>query len=226
MSETSDTKRTARKAPPKTGPRRGQAREEILKAADTLFGQTGFDVTTTREIAEACGVNKALIHYHFATKDALLEAVLERYYVKLGETVLGSLGAEGTLRERAHGLIHTYVDFLGQNANFSKIIQREASAGRHVELVGGRMLPLFEIGSAMLAEALPATRAGEMAAQQLLVSFYGMVVAYFSYSHVLERLLGTDPLSPDNLAARKAHLCRMFDVVLASLTADSASVEG
>jgi len=199
------------------------AREKILEAADELFGSTGFDATTTREIAAACGVNKALIHYHFKNKDLLLEAVLDRYYEKLGQTILGSLGGEGTIRERAHRLVDTYVDFLAANRSFSSIIQKEAAAGRHVDRIGERMVPLFQTGTTMLAEAYPGARAGEMAAEQLLVSFYGMVISYFAYSNVLEHLLDTDPVSDEALAVRKRHLCRLLDVILDSLEQDGGS---
>ena len=61
---------------PKSDP---SARDQILEAADHLFGEYGFDATATRHIAERCGVNKALIHYHFSNKQGLFEAVLDRY---------------------------------------------------------------------------------------------------------------------------------------------------
>ena len=65
-----------------------ETRQRILEAADGLFGELGFDVTTTRDIAERSGVNKALIHCHFGTKDDLLEALLDGYY---GATISTSL---------------------------------------------------------------------------------------------------------------------------------------
>ncbi len=38
-----------------------EARQRILAAADELFGEQGFDATTTRQIAERSGANKALM---------------------------------------------------------------------------------------------------------------------------------------------------------------------
>jgi AcrR family transcriptional regulator len=57
-----------------TGDRR---REQILQTAVNLFSQRGFKGTTTKEIARAVGVSEAMLFRHFATKDALYEAILE-----------------------------------------------------------------------------------------------------------------------------------------------------
>lgn len=198
---------------------RKNAREKILQAADELFGEGGFDATTTREIADHCGVNKALIHYHFKSKDALLVAVLDRYYDKLGDTLRGTLLDEGDLRQRIHRLVDVYVDFLAENRSFSRIVQREASGGKHVDRVSERMVPLFQLGTSLLHEIYPSTREGEMAAYQLLVSVYGMVISYFTYGNVLEHLVGGDLMSVEALDQRKRHLCRVIDVVIDSVEA-------
>ena len=195
--------------------RRGQeARARILEAADALFGELGFDAASTREIAERSGVNKALIHYHFKNKEGLLASVLERYYEDLAATVLEALQSEADLRTKLDRLVEVYLDFLAQNRNFNRIIQREATGGRYMDLVKAHTAPLFEVGAALLQEHFPATRGGEMAATQLLVSFYGMIITYFTYDEMIGDLLDTDPLSPANLTIRKQHLRRMIAIIL------------
>jgi AcrR family transcriptional regulator len=44
----------------------------ILVAARECFGRGGFHGTSLREVAQAAGVSKALIHYHFENKETLL----------------------------------------------------------------------------------------------------------------------------------------------------------
>lgn len=52
-------------------------RREILTAAVELIGEIGWAQVTTRRVAERAGVNNALIHYYFGSKEALLrEAVI------------------------------------------------------------------------------------------------------------------------------------------------------
>jgi AcrR family transcriptional regulator len=52
--------------------------ERILDAAELLFADHGFEGTSIRDIVDAAKVNLAAIHYHFRSKEALLEAVLTR----------------------------------------------------------------------------------------------------------------------------------------------------
>lgn len=190
------------------------AREQIMEAADRLFGEVGFDAATTREIALQSGVNKALIHYHFKSKEALLEALLDRYYENLNRTLLRALEQNGTPRERMVRLIDAYIDFLRANRNFSRIVQRESSGGKRLAQISGHLVPLFERGARLVEEAFPSTRSGELGSRQLFVTFYGMIVSYFTYSGVIERLMGADPFSRKAFEQRKKHVHRVLDLVL------------
>lgn len=52
-------------------------REQILQTAVDLFSQRGFRGTTTKEIARVSGISEAMVFRHFATKDALYQAILD-----------------------------------------------------------------------------------------------------------------------------------------------------
>ena len=106
-----------------------KAAEQILTAADVLFGERGFEATSTREIAERSGVNKALIYYHYKNKEHLFEQVLDRYYGRLSETLIGSIEREGSVRVRMANLLDAYVDFLAANRR-TRQQQRPEERGR------------------------------------------------------------------------------------------------
>jgi AcrR family transcriptional regulator len=55
----------------------GETKARILQAAFRRLAQDGYAAFRTREIAKDAGVNHALIHYHFRTKDQLVIAVLD-----------------------------------------------------------------------------------------------------------------------------------------------------
>ncbi|QXE35349.1 TetR family transcriptional regulator [Streptomyces sp. GMY02] len=57
-----------------TGP---SARQKILEAARTEFAARGYDKTSIRGIAKAAGVDPALVHHYFGTKDDVFEAAVE-----------------------------------------------------------------------------------------------------------------------------------------------------
>ncbi|MET9348123.1 TetR family transcriptional regulator [Streptomyces termitum] len=57
-----------------TGP---GARERILEAAREQFAERGYDKTSVRGIAKAAGVDPALVHHYFGTKDEVFAAAIE-----------------------------------------------------------------------------------------------------------------------------------------------------
>ncbi len=71
MEPTVSTARTRSRDPAAT-------RTSILEAAERLFAEKGFAATSMRDLAEASGASKALIHHHFGSKEELYAAVKKR----------------------------------------------------------------------------------------------------------------------------------------------------
>jgi AcrR family transcriptional regulator len=55
-----------------------KARGRLLDSAEALFAERGLYGVTTRQVADAAGVDVALIYYHFKNKSSLFDAVIER----------------------------------------------------------------------------------------------------------------------------------------------------
>ncbi|MBA4538402.1 TetR/AcrR family transcriptional regulator [Bacillus aquiflavi] len=56
-----------------------ERRNEILDVADELFAQKGFDGTSTKDILEKVGIARGTLYYHFKSKEAIMDALIERY---------------------------------------------------------------------------------------------------------------------------------------------------
>ena len=67
-------------------PPRLSARERILVAAADRIASDGIDDVRIARIATAAGVSSSLVHYHFATREALLAEAIEYSYGAVGET--------------------------------------------------------------------------------------------------------------------------------------------
>jgi AcrR family transcriptional regulator len=70
-----------------------QGRERLLDAAVRLIAREGIDNVRIARIATEAGVSAGLVHYHFASRDALLEEALEHSYERAGDLRLGALEA-------------------------------------------------------------------------------------------------------------------------------------
>ena len=68
--------------------------QKILDAAVNLFLHYGYDKTTVSDIAREAGVSKGAIYLHFASKDALLEALITRETMTYAEKWLALIDAD------------------------------------------------------------------------------------------------------------------------------------
>lgn len=60
-----------------------ERRNEILDVADELFGQKGFDGTSTNDILEKVGIARGTLYYHFKSKEDIMDALIDRYSAHL-----------------------------------------------------------------------------------------------------------------------------------------------
>ena len=76
-----------------SAPHRAAARDRILAAAVRRIAREGIDEVRIARIATDAGVSPALIHYHFATREALLAQALDYSYAHAGDarTAAGEL---------------------------------------------------------------------------------------------------------------------------------------
>ena len=59
--------------------------ERVLRAAEALFAERGFDTVSLRDITGAAEVNVAAVNYHFGSKDKLVDAVVERHVTPINQ---------------------------------------------------------------------------------------------------------------------------------------------
>jgi AcrR family transcriptional regulator len=94
-----------------------RTRARILDAAEDLFARHGVAGTSLRALTAQAGVNLAAVHYHFGSKDALLDAVVERRAQPMNAERMVALGkieaaiARGELadeRERVEAILGAF----------------------------------------------------------------------------------------------------------------------
>lgn len=55
-----------------------ESRKQVLDAAVAMFAERGISSTSVQDIATAAGLSKGAVHYHFESKDELLQRALEQ----------------------------------------------------------------------------------------------------------------------------------------------------
>ena len=64
----------------------GDTRQRILKVANELFIEQGYEGTSLREIADRLDITKAALYYHFRSKEEILQTLLEPF-----ETIINAM---------------------------------------------------------------------------------------------------------------------------------------
>jgi AcrR family transcriptional regulator len=122
------TRRTPRRG--RTGRRPGgpDTRGEILAAARTEFGERGYEGASIRAIAARSGVDPALVHHYFGTKEQLFLAVMEIPFVPSEIAAQIVTGPMETIGERA---IRTFLATWGDPVKRAPVLALLRSAMTH-----------------------------------------------------------------------------------------------
>jgi len=88
---------------------------QILNAAREVFIAKGLDGARMQEIADHAGINKALLHYYFRTKEKLFEAVFTEVAANLFPAIKQVLAAELAVKEKITFFVKVYLTGIREN---------------------------------------------------------------------------------------------------------------
>ncbi len=101
--------------------------ERILLAATEEFAAKGFFGARTQSIADAAGVNKAMLHYYFRSKENLYSEVIRTAFGKILREVTQAWLSPDDLENRLEVVIESYLENYRKNPGFLKIVLREVA---------------------------------------------------------------------------------------------------
>jgi AcrR family transcriptional regulator len=112
--------KTSRRARPKRPPRPprkhdGLTEARILDAARAVFIRRGTFGARMQEIAKEAGVNQALLHYYFRSKEGLSAAVFQQFASRMFPAVVQILGSDMPLGEKVDRVVALYLENLSAN---------------------------------------------------------------------------------------------------------------
>src|SRR4029450_4912612 len=154
------------------------SRERILDAAIARIARDGIDDVRIARIAMDAGVSTALVHYHFATREALLAEALEHSFERAGDVRTADTG-ESPAVQRLRDMVEQCLPLPGeQEQDWVLWVELWLRAVRHPEL-RPTAAKLYEGRHEWFRGArggeLPAAAAGAPAARVLaLIDGYGI----------------------------------------------------
>lgn len=161
-------------------PRPGQDQDQALLAAGAaLYPELGCAGLSVRRVADTAGVNPAMVHYHFGSKDGFLRALLQRHYEEMfGALSLNSQGGADVM-ERLTAALLSVARFVREHRPLIARVWADAQGGQAVAQDFLRANAPRHLG-VLLALTQEAESAGRLPPQPLLTRFtflMGAVVA-------------------------------------------------
>lgn len=140
-------------------------KHKILESAERLIGEQGYTGTSLRQIIAAAEVNLAAIHYHFGSKEELVDELILRKVAPVNEERMARMdaleadAANLTVRGALQAMLLPMADAADRDAQFVRLMGRMLSEGlldtivkKHFGAVSARFLGLLRRASPHLSE--------------------------------------------------------------------------
>ena len=130
--------------------------ERLLAAGRVRFARHGYDGAAIRAITRDAHANLGAVTYHFGSKRALYEAVLEQVLAPLAERVEGAMRTPGGPLDRVEATVRAFFEHLQANPDIPLLMFQEVAAGGHAPppvarvlgVVSGHLAALIREGQA------------------------------------------------------------------------------
>ena len=131
--------------------------EKILEAAKTVFMKYGLYGARMQDIADTAGINKALLHYYFRSKEKLFDKVFEGALVKYFQQMDVLSDSTLPIKQRIFKYVDNIIDFYSEYPQMSMFIIKEISINPELfkqkvsiakKTKGARLLEVVEEGMA------------------------------------------------------------------------------
>ena len=196
--------------PASSGPRRERnsaaTKLRLLDAAEHEFAARGFTGVRLRDIAEAAGVQSALIHHYFGDKQGLYRAVLDRVLLPTSTESWTLLASGRDLDGLLDGFAEMLLRFHAAHHNLLAILRHEAIAGSDVlsEITRERTLPVITALRAVLVEAQARGQIrADVTPEEIIVAGMSMVAYPFLEAQMLGIVMPSVVISDDAALLRR-----------------------
>jgi TetR/AcrR family transcriptional regulator len=189
--------------------RADQTRARILAAAIRQFSENGLAGARTEQIAEAAGVNKALLYYYFRSKEDLYTAAMETVAEGVRDTSVAVLETDASAGERFLRLILNHFDRIHSNRLFQSLMQQEMIRLHRGEsntigpLAEKLIRPLWIRVQSVVEEGIASNELIPVEETQMIYAGLGANIFYFLSAPMMRLARNFDPLEPAALSFRR-----------------------
>lgn len=168
--------------------------QRIFDAAHELFVQKGLDGAKMQEIADRAGINKALLHYYYRSKEKLFEMVVKAVINRAIPIIRQLIESEEPLEQKIDRFIDFYIDLISRNTFVPLFIITELNRhpDRFFETIFPKDLPKPSVFFRQVEEEVARGNLRPIPPQHLIVNIASLCVFPFVAKPMFRVLLGMD----------------------------------
>jgi AcrR family transcriptional regulator len=213
--------KTKTKAKPAPNAKSADTESRILEAARSVFIRRGTAGARMQEIAAEAGVNQALLHYYFRSKDQLSAAVFGQMASRLFPMLLQTLSSDVSLDAKIEQIVSIYHENLTRNPFLPGYVLSELHHHpERMEMVLGKIgggdprgaiAPVFLRLNEQIKAEVGAGRMRPITAREFVVNLVSLCIFPFAARPMLSIMLGLDEAAfPTFIAERQRTLAAFY----------------
>lgn len=166
--------------------------QKIFDAAHEVFVQKGMDGAKMQEIADRAGINKALLHYYYRSKEKLYEMVARAIIGRAVPIIREFLETDYPLEEKIRHFVTFYVDLIARNPYIPIFVISEMNKhpDRFIDHILPKEIPKPDVFLRQVEAEIAAGRIRPIRPQHLLVNMVSLCIFPFVAKPMLRIVIG------------------------------------
>lgn len=188
------------------------AEQRIFDAAHELFVLKGLDGAKMQEIADRAGINKALLHYYYRSKEKLYEMVAKAVISRAIPVIRNLVESEEALEQKISRFIDFYIELISRNPFIPLFIINELNKhpDRFFDTILPKDLPKPQVFFRQVEEEIAAGRLRPIKPQHVLVNIVSMCVFPFVAKPMMQIVLGLSQEEINQFLAERKEEVKTF----------------
>ncbi|MCW3094066.1 MAG: TetR/AcrR family transcriptional regulator [Ferruginibacter sp.] len=166
--------------------------EKILQAARQAFTSKGLSGARMQDIADTAGINKALVHYYFDSKEKLFALIFEEEFGKFFSNLAAVLTADIPLFEKIEQVVALDIERLSQFPDMPLFVINEVSRNPAMIVERFKQLPIKKVTAnfqKQIDEEIKKGAIKNISSDQLLINIQSLSIFPFVAKPMLKSVL-------------------------------------
>ena len=177
--------------------------DRILNSAREIFFKQGYSGGKMQDIADAAGINKALLHYYFSTKEKLFEVIFLEAFAKFIPKLHLIFETEGPFFDKIEKFIEVYLHFLTTHSAIPLFVLNEINKNPDAfaeKMFGGKSSPfpvqkLFKL----VNDEVEKKNIRPIAPEHFLINMISLCIFPFLAKPLLQRVMSFNESEFENI---------------------------